>query len=834
LGAFGEVQVMDWGLAKVLPQGRSEDDNPAAREHTDTDSTGGTVRTLRTGLPGGSDTPPGSASNTRAGSVLGTPAYMSPEHARGEVDLVDERADVFSLGAILCEILTGQPPYPSDERGGDGQLERAQAGRLDGALERLNGCTTDAGLVDVCRQCLAVDPARRPRHAGHVADQVAAWRLSVESRLREAELTRAAAAARAEEAQATLAAAEARVKAERRARRLTVSLAGVVLLACVGGGGTWAALEQARSRRVSRADEQVDRALGDAQRQFGQAQQSQDDLVSWSAVLNAAERAQALSVATGASPDRQARASELRVLVAGESSAASLRREQFRRDEIMLVALDEARHAAMSRLRGNEMDWELSRDAYERAFREYGIDVRDLDPAEASRRVTASAIRESLIVSLWDWALFSVPAPGRHPNATELLRMARGAATDSPAWHIPLIDALDQPGLASLQALADRPLSELGGSEEVCRLAQALYSRDDRATAVKVLKAVQPELAGDFWGNAMLGELLSYSEPPDPSALRYVAAAAALRPELPAARISLASMLLESGLIEDAVVEYRRAIRHAPNVAKAHAGLGEALRRLGAVDEAIEAAREAVRLEPDGASYHYNLGVALESNAQIEDAVLTYQRAVMLDPSDGEAHYNLGTNLIRLGRIEEAAVALERAAEILPDDAAVWGNLPAARAMLGREEEAISALRRSVDLDPHDAISCMNLAHLLLHARDARLLNAREAMDFAQRAVNSEPGRSEGWATLGKAQYRCAEWSDAITSLEKAIAIAPNEALAAEFAYLAMAHWRAGDRDSARKFYQRSVQMGKEQSVADEVLRRLLAEAKTLLEASED
>src|SRR5262249_23892449 len=95
VGAFGQVQVMDWGLAKGLPDGPRPDTGPPGGETTaaataiDSDWDGGSV--------------------TRAGSVLGTPAYMPPEQAIGAVDQVDKRADVFGLGAILCQILTGRP-----------------------------------------------------------------------------------------------------------------------------------------------------------------------------------------------------------------------------------------------------------------------------------------------------------------------------------------------------------------------------------------------------------------------------------------------------------------------------------------------------------------------------------------------------------------------------------------------------------------------------------------------------------------------------------------------------------------------------------------------------
>ena len=98
VGSFGEVQVMDWGLAKVLPEGGIADEKRPARQRGDAHRDG-TQRIV------------GDGSESQAGSVLGTPSYMAPEQARGEVERIDERADVFGLGAILCEILTGRPPF---------------------------------------------------------------------------------------------------------------------------------------------------------------------------------------------------------------------------------------------------------------------------------------------------------------------------------------------------------------------------------------------------------------------------------------------------------------------------------------------------------------------------------------------------------------------------------------------------------------------------------------------------------------------------------------------------------------------------------------------------
>ena len=106
------------------------------------------VETVRTERPG---------SRSHLGAVMGTLAYMPPEQASGRVDLVDERADVFSLGAILCEILTGRPPYAPEE---GAVFVQAREGRTAPALERLRSSGGPADLVDLCARCLST---MRPR-----------------------------------------------------------------------------------------------------------------------------------------------------------------------------------------------------------------------------------------------------------------------------------------------------------------------------------------------------------------------------------------------------------------------------------------------------------------------------------------------------------------------------------------------------------------------------------------------------------------------------------------------------------------------------------------------
>src|SRR5262249_40808392 len=165
LGEFGEVLVMDWGIAKALaarPQ-------PAPLPPTPV---------LLSLSVGGATTAPGGPEGL-AGQARGTPAFMAPEQARGEASQVGKASDVFGLGGILCVTLTGQPPYT--------RARQVLAGDVTEAFARLDGCGADAELIGLAKACLAPAPGARPADAGEVAGRVRRYRDGVAARQAQAE-----------------------------------------------------------------------------------------------------------------------------------------------------------------------------------------------------------------------------------------------------------------------------------------------------------------------------------------------------------------------------------------------------------------------------------------------------------------------------------------------------------------------------------------------------------------------------------------------------------------------------------------------------------------------
>jgi tetratricopeptide (TPR) repeat protein/tRNA A-37 threonylcarbamoyl transferase component Bud32 len=148
LGDFGEVIVLDWGLAKMVGAAEGEA-TPVAIESA------------------GDDT----GERTVAGQVLGTPAYMAPEQAEGRLDLLDARTDVYGLGAVLYEVLAGRAPFA----GPDNAAVLRRVVHEPPAPPRSAVPGTPRALEAVCLKALAKRPADRYALAKELAEELQRW-----------------------------------------------------------------------------------------------------------------------------------------------------------------------------------------------------------------------------------------------------------------------------------------------------------------------------------------------------------------------------------------------------------------------------------------------------------------------------------------------------------------------------------------------------------------------------------------------------------------------------------------------------------------------------------
>ncbi len=518
-GGFGEVQVMDWGLAKVIDRGGVADEQRSLRSQAKIEQ----VRTWRTGS---------SANESRVGSVLGTPSYMAPEQAQGLLDTLDERADVFGLGAILCEILTGFPPYTGP--GGIDVFEMASSADLTEALARLDRCGAEAELISLAKSCLAAAPRDRPRNAGVVASALSTHLAGVQERLRAAELARARAESRAAE--------------ERKRRILVAGLAASILaLAALGtGGGLW--LTRERAARAEASAREATAAMQETSLLLGRARAAPEgEMTVWAEAAQAARNAEGVLARPEIRPDLQDEVLTLVALVNTEREQAEVRSKDRRTLE---------RLAAIHTNIALDLDYGRADREFASTFREYGVDVSRLTAVEAGTRIAATPISAAMVDALDQWAFVRrIAYPKDASKARELSAIA--TAADPDPWRSRLREALDREGtdpgqsLATFQELAASTPQEARCRESISRLAFVLGQLGDRETESDLLRRAQRAHPEDFWINHDLARSLMGAGKLE-EAVRFYSAAVAIRPNSELALVALGEALRAAGRTEEA------------------------------------------------------------------------------------------------------------------------------------------------------------------------------------------------------------------------------------------------------------------------------------------
>jgi eukaryotic-like serine/threonine-protein kinase len=757
VGGFGEVQVMDWGLAKVLARG---EEAPRPDEASPANET--VVATARGG-PSGSDL-------SSAGSVIGTPAYMAPEQARGEIHRVDMRADVFALGAILCEVLTGRPPYVGRV---PGEVQRKAArGDTAEALAAIDASDADPELIAMAHDCLAAEPDDRPADARAVADRAGSHLAGVGHRLRQAELDRAAEAARAEEA-------EAAAGAERRARRLTVGLAAAVLMMIGLAGGGYAWLESERSARRAATERAVEADLRRARDLQAEALAAPADRPGpW---------AEALASARGAEDRlRQGEADEpLRHRVAQAVGQIEQGRDQAN-ERAARIAADRRLLAELESVRGARAEhWDSKRtDAeYAAAFRDAGLDLDATDPERAGAWIAARSDSVELASFLDDWAAVRAKAGADGKSTGRLVAAARTA--DPEPWRDALRAGFGAGGPAALESLrklaGDEETLGTQPAESLLLLALRLKTAGDREGAARVLRRAWRMRPDDFWVNYELArsrgpESGSIAEmfPRPEEAMRHLTAAIAVRPGSPMAHSNLGGILMD--VLHDpeaAVAELRTAIRLKPDHANAHTNLGNVLLARGEREEAIAELRTAIRLKPDHAVAHGSLGNALHDQRKYEEAGAEFRAAIRLQPDHAVAHGNLGLVLHDQRKYEEAGVELRTAIRLKPDYADAHVNLGNVLLAQGRRDDAIAEFREAVRLKPDHALAHHNLGLALGGRQDMD-----EAIAELRATTRLRPDFAQAHGNLGVALDARGKRDEAIAEFREAVRLEPDYALA--------------------------------------------------------
>ncbi len=716
VGKFGEAQVMDWGLAKRI----STVESARLYRYVET-AADCAAEAIDKAVP---NPPQDVPRATVFGTIMGTPAYMSPEQASGE--FVDKSADVFSLGAILLEILTGVAPDSSSR-----PCEEADQGSVIDwrrAIQRLQTSGEDPALIELAMDCLKFDALARPSDAGAVSNRLTDYLRRRAEQLEDLALAKAR--------------TEAQLLSEQKRRQQVTILSCIIvaILACSLITGGWYVTKrnelqkqtllatQKRAAKIRAAIRTADQTYTLA---FDQAEEQRINL--WNRAMVEINQVGGL-VDFEPNSDVTAEYLEARQRIEDRLVKAKRTADRKHRDTSMQSAVAAAIRRSYypdNQLRFNRGP--LVTQGIEQAFRQYGIEPL-IDISLAAQSIANSNIRTDLLHGLRLW---------RRQMASQKTRFCNQEVF---AWVVELLHQVDP----------DDFRAHLREIEKRKDTAQARVALKDPAALDSLLSA--QEMIGCLKRLAMDDALLQFAEiaqrkyPQDfeiswrlasanrrgprkdlDAALRYYQVCFSLQPDNPAVIIDMCNTLYESDDFE-AAIEFSKLLRALdPNRAESHVFAAISLARLNRMDEALECCDQAIRVRPGNAIAHFNRSLILNELGRIDEALAAVESAVKLKPC--EKHFFHRASFHQRGEQYDKAIdSLKAGIARLPNSRKLILKMGDLHVLNGDLETALRYFQKANESRPNQAGILQRLANALIDLqRFAEAEGVCECADCDQR-----------------------------------------------------------------------------------------------------
>jgi tetratricopeptide (TPR) repeat protein len=765
---------------------------------------------------------------TGFGALVGTPEYMSPEQAEVNNQDIDTRSDIYALGVVLYELLTGSTPLTRKWIKEAALLEVLRVIREEEPPRpstRLSDSKESLPAISAQRQ---TEPARLTRLVRGELDWIVMKALEKDRNRRYETANGFALDVQRYLADEPVLACppsawyRCRKFARRHKGRLAFAAGTCLLVAAVLGSAVWAVRDRAlreeekqreQAARQARAANELELALGRAELFQEQGKRAE--------ALAALERAEVLA---GEATDP---AQDGRRIALKERLDAQQRDQQFR------TRFEEIRLEAQTQVNIGEsrFSWEAAYPEIREALaRYYGINVGDTDPALAAARILGrpEPTRRELLAALGVCLQWTPATDGRvrrwlHATLT---------AGEADPWRAQALQAWLDGNVTQLEQLARAVDVRQQPPSFLVFVAWNLPCTKP-AAQLELLRRTQRAYPADLWANHDLAMALVHGGQPA-EAIRYYTAALVSRPNNAGIYVNRGEAFFEAGEVDEAIADFREAAALVPSYFMAHYNLGVALRdkrkvdeaitcfqnaislnpkyapahsklglalfAQGRLDEAIAEFREASRLKPDDAGAHVNLGTVLKANRQLDEAIAAYRQAIHIEKDYAEAHTNLGNALKAKGQLDEAIAEFREAIRLKKDLPQAHNNLGNALQAKGQVDEAIAAHREAIRIKEDFAEAHYNLGNAL---RNKGQLD--EAIAAYQEAIRLKKDYAQAHVNLGIALRQKGQLDEAIAAFREATRLKKGYAKA--HYYLGDALARKGQLDEAIASFREAIRL---------------------------